>query len=165
MGENIDSSNFILYENNFKIPFIIEEGLIKSYPIGPVMSFISNAFNFKYLGEKNLLDLFGGGHNYSGRIFKEQDAQNACERIVIEVEDTFTKQEKLDFYMEKYGWFLSRVDDNQLIYEKKFNEYATTFQLLNHGVNNRFIFFLMNQRNKTQSLHIQMKKKQCLRWI
>ena len=36
--------------------------------------------------------------------------------------------------MEKYGWFLSRVDGNQLIYEKKFNEYATTFQLLNHGV-------------------------------
>ena len=51
MGENIDSSNFILYENNFKVPFIIKEGLIKSYPIGPVMSFISNAFNFKYLGE------------------------------------------------------------------------------------------------------------------
>ena len=134
MGENIDSSNFILYENNFKVPFIIKEGLIKSYPIGPVMSFISNAFNFKYLEEKNLLDLFGDGHNYSGQIFKEQDTQNACERIVIEVEDTFSKQEKLDFYMEKYGWFLSRVDGNQLIYEKKFNEYATTFQLLNHGV-------------------------------
>jgi len=77
MGENIDSSNFILYENNFKIPFIIEEGLIKSYPIGPVMSFISNAFNFKYLGEKTVFEVDLTKVNETNKFYFDPRVRNA----------------------------------------------------------------------------------------
>ena len=157
MGENIDSSNFVLYENNFRVPFLIEEGLIKSYPADSVMSFISKAFNFKYMDEKNLEDLFGKGHEYHGRIYKENDTQNSCERIIIETGGDFNDQEKLDFYMEKYGWFLARIDDNVLTYEKKFDEYATVFQLLAHGVG--FLYHVSSYENAENIMRKGLKSK------
>ena len=157
MGESIDSTNFVLYENNFKVPFLIEEGLIKSYPVNSVMSFISKAFNFKYRDERNLEDLFGEGHEYHGRIYKEKGTQNSCERITVETNGNFKDQEKLDFYMEKYGWFLARIDDNVLTYEKKFDEYATVFQLLAHGIES--LYHVSSSENAENIIRKGLKPK------
>ena len=133
MGENIDSGTYALYENNFYPPFLIREGLILSYPTDAVVSFISKAFNFKYEDHEQLMDIFGKKPNYNGKI-EIENTFSGGERIIIDVEGKID-QDKLDFYMNKYGWFLSRVDDTRLYYEKKYDEYATVFQLIANDIN------------------------------
>ena len=67
MGEKIDTSRYPLYANNFHPPFTIEEGLIKSYPLDRVISFIGKAFNFKRGGEKiSISSIIGKEPSYSG---------------------------------------------------------------------------------------------------
>ena len=84
MGENIDTSSYPLYANNFHPPFTIEEGLIKSYPIDRVISFIGKAFNFKRDDEKiSISSIIGKEPSYSGEIYKENDTPNECDRIII----------------------------------------------------------------------------------
>lgn len=146
MGENIDTSSYSLYANNFHPPFTIEEGLIKSYPIDRVISFIGKAFNFKRNDEKiSISSIIGKEPSYSGEIYKENDTPNECDRIIIKKNKNFSSQEKLDYYMKKYGWFLSRIDDgDKLTYEKKFDEFATVFQLINYGITELYHVTLKN---------------------
>ena len=100
MGENIDTSIYPLYANNFHPPFTIEEGLIKSYSIDRVISFIGKAFNFKRDGEKiSISSIIGKEPSYSGEIYKENGTPNECDRIIIKKNKKFSSQEKLDYYM------------------------------------------------------------------
>ena len=112
------------------------ELLIKSYPIDRVISLIGKAFNFKRNDEKiSISSIIGKEPSYSGEIYKENNTPNECDRIIIKKNKNFSNQEKLDYYMKKYGCFLSRIDDgDKLTYEKKFDEFATVFQLINYGI-------------------------------
>ena len=133
MGENIDTSRYPLYANNF-------------YPLDRVISFIGKAFNFKRNDEKiSISSIIGKEPSYSGEIYKENDTSNECDRIIIKKNKNFSSQEKLDYYMKKYGWFLSRIDDgDKLTYEKKFDEFATVFQLINYGITELYHVTLKN---------------------
>lgn len=146
MGENIsDSGNMLLYANNAEVPFILEEGLIKSYPIENIISFIGKAFNLKNQYEGlNLATLIGKAPSYKGLIYKEEDTSNQCERIIIRLYEDIDL-DKLNHYMKKYGWFLSRTQEDKLYFEKKYDETAICYQLIAVGVTK--LYHITNSKN------------------
>ena len=133
MGEDIDiSSNYYLYLENFKPPVVIEEGLIKSYDAKCVIGFMSRFFNLKTEGEGglSLLKMVGKEETFNGEI-KRCHGQNDTETIAVKLYDDSILP-KLNYYFKKYGWFNSRVDNNEYLYEKKFDEVIKAFQLLEY---------------------------------
>lgn len=133
MGEEIDtSSNYYLYLENFKPPVIIEEGLIKSYDIDAVIDFLSKFFNLKTEedGGLSLLKMVGKEETFNGEI-KGCHGQNDTETIVVKLYNNAILP-KLNYYFKKYGWFNSRIDGDEYLYEKKFDEVIKGFQLLKY---------------------------------
>ena len=146
MGEHVsDSQNLLLYAENANIPFLIEEGLIKSYPIENVISFIAKSFFLKSPYEQfNLVRLTGKVPSYRGLIYKEENTANDCDRIIIRVYEDID-MDKLNHYMQKYGWFLSRIEDDKLFYEKKYDESVICYQLILAGITKLYhITYLRN---------------------
>ena len=129
MGEDIDTSNYYLFSENYRPPVIIEEGLIKSYNIDAVMDFMSKFFHLrrKKENELSLLNIVGKEERFNGEIGK-QNGENGTEIIAVKLYDDAILQ-KLNYYLKKYGWFNSRIDDGKYLYEKKFNETVKQFQL------------------------------------
>ena len=119
-------------------PYIIEEGLIKTYPIENVVHAISemfNMYNYKDKTEKNkelyLLDC--GESEYSGVIGRSEFSQNKTERIEIIVRRNDFNQSDFDRYFLKYGWFCSFSNKLEFyrnlvcfVYEKKFDVNVTS---------------------------------------
>ena len=133
MGEEIDtSSNYYLYLENFKPPVTIEEGLIKSYDIDAVIDFLSKFFNLKTEGDGglSLLKMVGKEETFNGEI-KGCHGQNDTETIVVKLYNNAILP-KLNYYFKKYGWFNSRIDGDEYLYEKKFDEVIKGFQLLKY---------------------------------
>lgn len=134
-----DMSAFF-YETFFDgTPYIIEEGLIKSYPDDRIIFALSGLFDL-YKGdnfsEKNkiLLDVDKKEPCQYYGIIEQQQSQNNTSRIVIKVNKADFNQNDFDKYFLKYGWFC--VASNQafgydniitFIYEKKFDVEVTDF--------------------------------------
>ena len=133
MGEEIDaSSNYYLFLENYRPPVIIKEGLIKSYDISRVIGFMSKFFNLKTEGEGglSLLKIVGKEETFNGEI-KERHGENGTETIAVKLyNDTILP--KLNYYFKKYGWFNSRIEGDEYLYEKKFDEVIKVFQLLEY---------------------------------
>lgn len=116
-------------------PYIVNEGLIHSYPIDNVIFALTNLFdlsNTKNEEEKKkilyFLDKNQKLNNKNGIITLNKYSQNNTERIEIIVNENDFNQNDFDRYLLKYGWFCSvsgKLDsyDNLLrfIYEKKFD--------------------------------------------
>ena len=133
MGEGIDtSSNYHLYLENYKPPVVIEEGLIKSYDIDAVIDFLSKFFHLKKDRQDglSLVKIAGKEEVFNGEINK-RNGENGTETIVVKLYDDSILP-KLNYYFKKYGWFNSRIDENEYIYEKKFDEVIKVFQLLEY---------------------------------
>ena len=119
-------------------PFLVKEGLIKTYPTDKVVKSIANNFNFSVDGVvKDGLDLWSlrGGEkpeiNGDISIIKPNGVD---EMIVITLKNEEYYQ-SLNNHLLKYGWFNSRTDDVdgslKHFYEKKFGDRFTAGQLLN----------------------------------
>lgn len=114
-------------------PYIIKEGLIKSYPIENVVHAISEMFNLlnyenKTDKNKELYYLDCGESKYSGIIGLSEFSQNKTKRIEIIVRKNDFNQADFDRYFLKYGWFCSFSNKMEFyknlivfIYEKKFD--------------------------------------------
>lgn len=130
-------------------PYIIKEGLIKSYPIKDVIHAISKMFNFFVYGsktEKNkeLYYLDNNESKYSGLIGINEFTRNKSERIEIIVKTDDFNQTDFDRYFLKYGWFCSFSNKlefyNNLIcyvYEKKFDIDVTEI-----AFNNKYLYHI-----------------------
>lgn len=138
MGENIDDSNFYLFSENRKLPVIIDEGLIKSYDIDKVVSFIKKCFNLNGNDDKTqlagLFKKYGKDIDvgYNGKIRK---VSNDSVEVVLSNDKSYLK-DKLDYYFKKYGYINSRTDNEpddttRYVYEKKYGEEIKLFQLIN----------------------------------
>ena len=99
-------------------PFIIKEGLIKTYPDEAVAHIIAQLYKLK-------LDNWNYGEN--GKIFVGNKEHNDDGRIIIII---FNSKEEIfdgvNNHMLKYGWFLAeqeyKLEGIKLIYEKKFGD-------------------------------------------
>ena len=157
MGEDIDiSSNYYLYLENFKPPVVIEEGLIKSYDTNRVIGLMSRFFNLKTEGEGglSLLKMVGKEETFNGEI-KRCHGQNDTETIVVKLYDDSILP-KLNYYFKKYGWFNSRVDDNEYLYEKKFDEVIKAFQLLEYTSK---LYHITEKKNESNILKKGLRVK------
>ena len=157
MGEDIDiSSNYYLYLENFKPPVVIEEGLIKSYDTKRVIGFMSRFFNLKTEGEGglSLLKMVGKEETFNGEI-KRCHGQNDTETIVVKLYDDSILP-KLNYYFKKYGWFNSRVDNNEYLYEKKFDEVIKAFQLLEYTSK---LYHITKKKNESNILKKGLRVK------
>lgn len=114
-------------------PYVMEEGLIKTYPIENVIDSISGLFDL-YAGdditERNKV-LYGLDQNedteYNGTI-EYTSAKNKTKRIEIKVNNETYNQADFDKYFLKYGWFCGYSDNLfgysnivRFVYEKKFD--------------------------------------------
>ena len=114
-------------------PYIIEEGLIKTYPTKDVVNALEKLFDF-YGGDdftaRNkilyALDQFEKC-DYNGTI-ECTGSKNKTERIEIKVNANDYNQTDFDKYLLKYGWFCGYVENIfgysnivRFIYEKKFD--------------------------------------------
>lgn len=114
-------------------PYLLKEGLIKSYPIKNVIWAIAGMFNFfayKNKQEKNkeLFQLDNDNSKYDGVIGFSEFSQNGTKRIEIVVKKSDFNQADFDRYFLKYGWFCSfsnKLDFYKglvaFVYEKKFD--------------------------------------------
>lgn len=114
-------------------PYLLKEGLIKSYPIENVIWAIAGMFNFfayKNKQEKNkeLFQLDNDNSKYDGVIGFSELSQNGTKRIEIIVRENDFNQADFDRYFLKYGWFCSfsnKLDFYKdlvaFVYEKKFD--------------------------------------------
>lgn len=162
MGESVDTSTLSFLKENLNPSVIINEGLIKSYDIDSVISFIGEAFKFKNpnrkirLSDKIFLDL-SIELDYHGKIWKENDSTIAV-KLDEERPDT---RDKLNFYFKKYGYILSRVDadpdgKNILFYEKKSPEEIRVYQLLRYT---NTLYHVTNAKNKDSILKRGIRSK------
>lgn len=98
-------------------PFIIKEGLIKTYPDEAVAHIIAQLYKLK-------LDNWDYGEN--GKIFVDNKEHDDSRIIII----IFNSKEEIfdgvNNHMLKYGWFLAeqeyKLEGIELIYEKKFGD-------------------------------------------
>ena len=114
-------------------PYVIEEGLIKTYPIENVIHSISGLFDL-YAGDditernKVLYELDQNEDTeYNGTI-EYTSAKNKTKRIEIKVNNETYNQADFDKYFLKYGWFCGYSDKLfgysnivRFVYEKKFD--------------------------------------------
>ena len=157
MGEDIDaSSNYYLYLENYKPPVTIKEGLIKSYDTKRVIGFMSRFFNLKTEGESglSLLKMVGKEETFKGEI-KGCHGQNDTETIVVKLYDNAILP-KLNYYFKKYGWFNSRIDGDEYLYEKKFDEIIKGFQLLKYTDK---LYHVTNKENESNILKKGLRVK------
>lgn len=157
MGEDIDtSSNYHLYLENYKPPVVIEEGLIKSYDIDAVIDFLSKFFRLKKDRQDglSLVKIAGKEEVFNGEINK-RNGENGTETIVVKLYDDSILP-KLNYYFKKYGWFNSRVDDNEYLYEKKFDEIIKVFQLLEYTGK---LYHITKKENESNILKKGLKVK------
>ena len=134
IGENVSDRNLYLLVENLSLPVIINEGLISSYDAYKVVGFISKAFGLENLSDNTIsLSKIKYPDQKLSDTIKVGAGENGCEVIRLCLDNTFQYKDKIDFYMNKYGWFLSRIDDDEtgqsLTYEKKFDTYCLCFQL------------------------------------
>jgi len=157
MGEEIDtSSNYHLYLENFKPPVTIEEGLIKSYDVDAVIDFLSKFFHLKKETEDglSLLKMVGKEETFNGEI-KKHNGENNTETIVVKLYDNDILP-KLNYYFKKYGWFNSRIEGDEYLYEKKFDEVIKGFQLLKYTDK---LYHITNEENKDNILSKGLRAK------
>lgn len=162
MGESVDTSTVSLLKENLNPSVIINEGLIKSYDIDSVISFIGNAFGLDNPNKKIKLsdEIFSDlsidlGH--CGKIWKHNDSTVAVKLYEL----CLYKRDKLDFYFRKYGYILSNVDTdpngkNTLFYEKKFPEEIRLYQLLRYT---DCLYHVTNAKNKESILKKGIRTK------
>ncbi len=144
-------------------PYLLNEGLISTYPIKNVIFALKSLFNL-YDGnddtERNkilfFLDRQQNYNGYNGVIFYNRYSQNDTERIEIKVSENDFNQNDFDKYLLKYGWFCGiyeKLDgyDNliRLIYEKKFD-----IDVTEEVLKNRYIYHIcpniyLNKINKS----------------
>ena len=157
MGEEIDaSSNYYLFLENYRPPVIIKEGLIKSYDTKRVIGFMSRFFNLKTEGDGDLslLKMFGKEETFKGEI-KKRNSENGTETIVVKLYDDGIFP-KLNYYFKKYGWFNSRIDGDEYLYEKKFDEVIKGFQLLKYTDK---LYHITNKENESNILKKGLRVK------
>ena len=125
IGEKISNDNLMLCLQNLSLPVILNEGLISSYDVVAVIRIMSRMFGLENLNEKTL-SLVGIVGKKTPNTIDKTVGMNGCELIVMSVESDFKYRQDLETYMRKYGWFLSRVnnegDSESLVFEKKFDE-------------------------------------------
>ena len=144
-------------------PYLVNEGLISSYPMKNVVFALKSLFNL-YDGsnetEKNKILYFldKGQHylNYNGIIFLNKYSQNNTERIEIKFNENDFNQNDFDKYLLKYGWFCGisgkvpgYENINRLIYEKKFDVNVTEEVLKNKYLYHICPNIYLNKINKT----------------
>lgn len=126
-------------------PYIVNEGLIHSYPIDNVIFALANLFDLvdvKNTEEKNKILYFLDKNqklgNKNGIITLNKYSQNNTERIEIIINENDFNQNDFDRYLLKYGWFCSiseKLNSYQnlirFIYEKKFDVDVTETVLKN----------------------------------
>jgi len=143
IGENVseDTYHLDMVFENYRLPVIIQEGLIKSYDVDSVIAFISKAFGLK----NNIYKGIG---------------QNNCEKIIIQIPKDFDNKNKLDYYLNKYGWFLSREDEEneyiKLNYEKKYDEFMYSFQI---KMSTQYLYHVTDEKNVDNILKKGLKPK------
>lgn len=156
MGENIDDS-FSSSIENMSLPVIIKEGLISSYDVDRVISFISSNFSLEIKGDNDIITLkkLKDNNFHNPNTIQKEILHNDCEGIIIHLLKSFPKRDKIDYYLKKYGWFLSREDDEddkvKLTYEKKFDEEIFCFQL------KKFVKYLYHVTDKNNLENITKK--------
>lgn len=144
-------------------PYLLNEGLISTYPIKNVIFALKSLFNL-YDGnddtERNkilfFLDRQKNYNGYNGVIFYNRYSQNDTERIEIKVSENDFNQNDFDKYLLKYGWFCGiyeKLDgyDNliRLIYEKKFDVDVTEEVLKNKYIYHICPNIYLNKINKS----------------
>lgn len=141
MGEKLPSydngSSFYKKIEETKLPFILNEGLISSYPTERVISSISNIFDLKTSEMTNYLSLRDkvngkSSHSYNGEIYKINDANTDAEKIKLILYNNDLLDD-INFYFKKYGWDCAEIGDDVYIYEKKFDTSVLVKQLINFG--------------------------------
>lgn len=129
-----------LFEAFFKDkPYIIEEGLIKTYPIDRVIFALSGLFDL-YKEEdyteryKTLYKLDNGEEVEFNGVIEKQSSKNKTNRILIKVKNDNFNQNDFDKYLLKYGWFCASSYKMEgykniicFVYEKKFDVEVTDF--------------------------------------
>lgn len=141
MGEGIPDETII--KNYFQVmvektktPFLLKEGLIQTYETNCVIYSISELFNLQKKDENNLtyFEKKEGKtvHQYDGKI--EGRKVRKSEIILITLYD-LTNVENIHFYMRKYGWKCVDVNNNVYTYEKKYDTYLFSKQLILEGYN------------------------------
>ena len=118
-------------------PYILEEGLIKSYPIKDVISSISGLFDLYEVHdiiERNrvLYELDNSEDSeYTGTI-ECSEGKNNTQIIELKFKEKSFNQSDFDKYFLKYGWFCSHSEKLfgyanmvRLAYEKKFDVEVT----------------------------------------
>lgn len=158
IGEKIPSfssgNSFDRMVEESKLPFILSEGLIKSYPIDQVVRSISNIFNLKKINETdepNLVDKLKGKekHGYAGEIKSEADKNTDFTKIKIVLNDPDLIDE-INIYMKKYGWACTEKYDGEFVYERKFDVFVIAKRLMLAGCN--FIYHVTPSKLKDKIL-------------
>ena len=134
MGEVVcDPMEMAAYCSAYMLPVVINEGLIKSYDIDQVIEYISTAFGLKNL-DTNKITFYDIKGEEAPDTIRRGYGENGTDLIIIRLRNREDKRPVIEQYMKKYGWVLSRVDEEpvkgfSLTFEKKFNEYFYNKQL------------------------------------
>lgn len=150
MGEHVPDSTYNSFEqliDDMRPPFVIEEGLIKTYPADRVVNSISRIFNLK-VGNRNdrsFSDLVNGvsEHEYNGSISIDPDTERV--KVILDKDISY---DDLCFYFKKYGWLCSEKNDSELIFDKKFDIEINAKQLKHVGIDYLYHFTLKSLEDK-----------------
>ena len=161
MGENVSDKNFYLLFENVSLPVNINEGLIKSYDIEKVINFLSNAFGLERKDKQTIdINKLKNLQHHNPNTISKKIKENGCEVIVIHISKVFTEKNKIDYYLRKYGYFLSNEEDKyeyyELTYEKQFDENMTVFQLKQHI---QYLYHVTDKKNVNNILKKGLKPK------
>lgn len=120
-------------------PYLIQEGLIQSYPIERVIFALAGLFNLYKddnfaLKNQILYDLDNNNPCEFDGVIEQQNSANKTARILIKVSPKNFNQNDFDRYLLKYGWFCGSTSnlfgyDNLVcfVYEKKFDVEVSDF--------------------------------------
>ena len=148
MGEDITFPSNAFEARLNVMPLIIEEGLIKSYPVEDVVNTIANLFHLNVNGTDPLMNWHEfRGISVSGNIYQTTDnGEDTVIKIVLPKDsENFNN---INSKMLKYGWFNSTSYEDQnnivFVFERKFGDRFTAkqlskqFNIIYHVTNSKF---------------------------
>jgi hypothetical protein len=133
MGEDLTFPSSAFEARINVMPLMIEEGLIKSYPVEDVMNTIANLFHLNINGEDPLMNWHKfRGISVSGNICQStSNGEDTVIKLVLpKASENF---DKINAKMLKYGWFNSASyedkDNTVFVFERKFGDRFVARQL------------------------------------